>query len=547
MMISKFHKLVHDKIFWWIFASLICISFIGLYIPGQRGKIASEKEQTVGKLYGKSVLYPEFSKIRNDAFMTLSLNMGRRIELNDQTRGLLDRNAWSRLATLKKAKQLGIKASDQEMLQTVRSLPFFQDEQGQFNVQSYKYFMTNILPTFGYNAKQFEEVYRDETTLQKVAYLPAQAALVTPAELKEAFHRLNDTFVVNYAELDEKVIVKGVTVSDEDTKTFYNENASYFATPEKVRVKYAEIPVANYLAQATATEADAQAYYDQNLADYVTQAATTNAPAEYTAFDDVKATILETVKRVDARRQAMEAATEMVIALTPAHDGSKTLTFEDAAATLNAPVKFAPDFAEDETPSIIDAGKEFVRAAFALEATPQNYYSDAIVGVDYVYVIGLDRRLPSIVPEFEVVQNQAKTYATAQASRRAFFDKAEELSKAAGADFKSVMTAAGATVTTTPEFSLTSGLEDDPNARTLTSVAASLKKGEVSAPLSGQNRTILLAQLAERTAADEVDMDMMRESLVSAVENQRLQTIMSTWQESILAEAEFVDLATKGE
>lgn len=551
MLISKFHKLVHDKTFWGIFAGLVCISFIGLYLPGQKGKRAAQKAQTVGKLYGKPILANEYSKARSDAYLTIWLSSGGRFSLNDTTRPLLEEAAWARLATLKKAEQLGLRTSDSEMLQTIRVLPYFIGQNGQFSIQTYNAIVSGpVQRTFGYSKRQFEEVFRDEATIRKVAYLPMQAALVTPEELKDAFHRLNDQFVVQYAELTEAIVKNSVTVSDEEVQQFYDENAARFATPEKVRVKYAQFPVADYLDQVTVSDVEAQAYYDQNLTQYVTKAATTNAPAEYKPFDAVKAEVVGKVKVVSARRKAMEAATEMVIDLTPSRDGTQTMTFEEAAAKMNAAIKMAPDFAADETVEKVDAGREFVSAAFALEDTPRNYYSDAIVGKDYVYVIGLDRRLPSIIPELDSVKANAKALALSQATRNALSKKATDLrdaARAAGADFNLLLTATGAQVKTTPEFSLSGGLEEDPNARLLTGAALSLQAGEISTPLDRADGSLILVKLTERKAADEAEIEPLRETLIAAVENQRLQTIMSGWQESILADAEFEDLMTKGE
>lgn len=547
MLISKFHKLVHDKLFWAVITVLICIAFVGLYLPGEKGGGSSRTKQVAGKLYGKKVLYPDFAKARGDAYLALSLSMGRQLQLTDSTRELLDRTAWARLATLKKAARLNITTSDAEMVRTVRSLPFFLNQQGQFDARMYDYFTANVLPSFGYTKRQFEEVYRDEATLQKVAFLPMQSALVTPDELKEAFHRLNDTFVLQYAELSEDMVAESVSVGDEDIAHFYNENRTLFATPEKVRIKYAAFPVADYLAEVSVSDTEAQAYYDQNLSQYVTKAATTNAPAEYTPFETVKAEVIEQVKTIGARRKALEAATEMVINLTPARDGTKTPSFEEAAEAMNATVKFAPDFAENETPETIDAGSEFARTAFTLEDTPTNYYSDAIVGQDYVYVIGLVRRLPSIIPDLEAVKAEAEMLARQQATRTALHAKATELRATAQADFKTALSATGATVKTTPEFSLSSGLEENPNGPALSRAAISLEEGGISEPLAAQNGNLILAQLTERNPADEAEMELLRESLVAAVQNQRLQTIMASWQDSILTEAAFVDLTPKGE
>jgi peptidyl-prolyl cis-trans isomerase D len=545
MVISKFNQLIHNKKFLVVITGLICVTFIGLYLPGQKGKRATRKAQTVGRLYGKSVLSQEFSAARNASYLTFTLSMGRRLDLDDRTNELLDRAAWTRLALLKKADQMNISSSDAEMVQMVRSQPFFMNQQGQFDGQGYKYFIANILPQFGYTARQFEEVYRDESTLRKIAFLPVQAALVTPAELKEVFHRVSDTFTLQYASFDESVVKASVTVSDEEVAAFYDDNSGLFETPARVRVQYAAFPVANYAANVVVNDADAQSFYDRNLMQYISKPATNDVPAEYKLFEDVKPEIISNLKLIGARRKAAELATTMVIGLTPARAGSKVATFEEAAAEMGVAIKNCPDFAENELAEGVDAGREFVRSAFALDDSLTGRYSDAVVGVDYVYVIHLVKRLDAFVPGFELVKERAKELALNRAVRTALYEKAKALGDAAsveGASFEAVFTAIGAKIKTTPAFTLTAGLADEENGRMLTSVASVLKQGEVSAPVSAQDGSVIVARLAARVAADEAEMDTLRESLVAAVENQRVQAIMETWNDSILAEADFENL-----
>jgi peptidyl-prolyl cis-trans isomerase D len=432
------------------------------------------------------------------------------------------------------------------MVQMVRSQPFFMNQQGQFDGQGYKYFIANILPQFGYTARQFEEVYRDESTLRKVAFLPVQAALVTPAELKEVFHRVSDTFTLQYASFGESVVKADVSVSDEDAEAFYNENPALFETPARVRVQYAAFPVANYAGDVVVSDAEAQLYYDRNLMQYISKPATAEEPAEYKLFEDVKPEIIASLKLTGARRKAAELATTMVIGLTPARAGSKVPTFEEAAAEMGVAIKNCPDFAENELAEGVDAGREFVSSAFALDDSLTGRYSDAVVGVDYVYVIHLVKRLDAFVPGFELVKDRAKELALSQAVRAALYEKAKALSAAAsaeGASFEAVFKAVGAKIETTPAFTLSAGMEGEENGRMLTSVASMLKQGEVSAPVSAQDGSMMVARLAERVAADESEMDTLRESLVAAVENQRVQAIMETWNDSILDEAGFENLA----
>ena len=195
----------------------------------------------------------------------------------------------------------------------------------------------------------------------------------------------------------------------------------------------------------------------------------------------------------------------------------------------------------------VDAGREFVTAKFSVWKRLKKLQR-RIVGKDFVYVAALVKKLNSFIPEFDVVKNDAIAKATAKATREALLKKAEELKKAAEAgNFKKVIADAGAKTTTTQEFSLQNPLQENPNANTLLGAALELKTGEISEPLPALNRVLILAEMTNRKAADEANIEGTRETLVSAVENQQMQAIIASWQNAILTEADFEDLTPEGE
>ena len=209
---------------------------------------------------------------------------------------------------------------------------------------------------------------------------------------------------------------KDVTVTREDAHKFFLADPEKFKIPEKVRVKYVQIPVQKYLSELTVTnEDDALAYYDEHIDDYrVTNTVTETVTNFFAAgsntvetvvtskvatldFDQVKTNIFEAMTRQAAKDRAAEMATDFVVSLAPDRDGNSP-KFEDAAAKADLEVKKLDPFAlEDEVPGI-DAGLLFNHTAFNLNMSKDEYFSDAVIGSNYVYVIALDEKIPARVP-----------------------------------------------------------------------------------------------------------------------------------------------------
>ena len=105
MFISKFNKLIRNKIMWGIFAFIVVISFVawGTYTPGGSGNA----EENAGKLYGKPVPADKFRKEYFNTYLSMSLMFGRPLKITEQLNDLMRKLAWRRMVVLQNAAKLG--------------------------------------------------------------------------------------------------------------------------------------------------------------------------------------------------------------------------------------------------------------------------------------------------------------------------------------------------------------------------------------------------------------------------------------------------------
>ncbi len=575
MLISKFHRLIQSKLLWGSFLVIIIFTFViwGTQMPSESRK--ARELNAAGKLGGEFITQEQFRQAYFNTYMSAVLAVGRGFDINTVLDQQLRESAWRRLAALREAEKMGIAATDQEVMGAIQQHPGFSPE-GRFNPSYYSAFVHNVLRQLGFTERQFEQHVREEIVLQKLQNMLAQAAWVSPYEISRTFRSLSDTFDLQYAVLSESNVAGSIQVAREDARKLFLENPEAFRIPEQVRVDFVRIPVSNYLAAAAVTnEDDALAYYDEymdrfartNLVE-ITQtnilldAVNTNAVMVQTfvtnvetivttqvvtiEFDEVVTNILDILTRQAARERAADAATDLVVTLAPDRDGNAT-SFEEAAAKAGLEIESPGPFAlTDEVPGT-DAGLYFNQAAFNLNQTAEEYFSDAIPGSNYVYVAALKERLPARIPEFDEIADNALRAARERAVADALNSRAQELRTAAleavegdGA-FEKAVRKLGLEVLETGEFSLADGTMTNLYADILMRGVLARNQGEVTDALPTEDGAVVIAYVAGRKPGDPSLLEDLRPQIRESVKRQRSRILFESWEASLLTDGGFED------
>ncbi len=126
---------------------------------------------------------------------------------------------------VKKAKEMGIVVSDQEVAKVITSDPQFQ-RNGKFDINLYKEFLERT----GITAVEYETFIRKELTLQRLLEILKELTYVSEKEL-ETLSKLQNTLINGTLfVIDEKSI--DLKVSEEDLKEFFEKNKDIFAKRE---------------------------------------------------------------------------------------------------------------------------------------------------------------------------------------------------------------------------------------------------------------------------------------------------------------------------
>jgi len=528
MLISKFNKMIRNKVLWGFFAVIVCLSFVGVSFLNSAG--STQRQNNVGTINEEEISYKEFNKAR-----LFELGFRSTSRLSDSEIEALDKATWKRLATLRYAKTLGIICTRQEIDSVVLSDPRFQTN-GAFDQAQYE---ASVQQELGITTDILEEYMAQEIILNRMMALAGTMVLTPPSELQQKIQRLTDVVTADYAFINNKIKVKSVKLSDEEAVEYFEENIDLFKIPEKMNVKYVQFPIADFTSQVSVTEADVLDYYESNISDYSSR--DTNDVLVTVELADVKDEIKATLLWDEAGYQARDAATEFVMDLMPDRDGVAT-PLGDALKANQLNIATSEFFSAFENVEGVDAGYDFNRAAFDLvPADPERRISDAIVGSSNVYVMIANEKMESRLPSFEEAEKDVVPYAKSRKASLAFDRKCSELREevieqlAKGKSFKKVLSSEKIEVFSSEPFSVYSDITNQiEHSEIIVPAVIALDKGEISDLIPAEDGYILIS-LTSREPGDLLSAELLKPQLVSAVSRYRSSVLYYELQDELLA------------
>ena len=198
-------------------------------------------------------------------------------------------------------------------------------------------------------------------------------------------------------------------------------------------------------------------------------------------------------------------------------------------------------FSLNESLENIDNTAPFTTAAFNLDLTPNQYYSDPVVGSDHIYVIALKERLPAYIPNFEEVADTALKLAQDQAEKNAYDtfvnDKFEEIESllSEGKSFQEAIKSARLSSETLKPYNSQIPLEH-PKAAMLMEQTYLLNSGQLAPPIQTEEG-VLIAYVSLRDIANTNELSNQKERIQASLIQQKRADLISSWQADIIAEA----------
>ncbi len=300
------NSLVLKIIFGIIIVSFILTGVSGYLIGGSANYAAKVNDQEISRGQFENAFAGERNRMQQqlgDQFSELAANEGYMKNLRQQTLNrLIDEALLDQYA-----REIGLSISDDQVKKAIFSTPAFQND-GKFDNTRYN----AIVNQMGMTPDQYAQALRNQLTTQQLINAVVGTDFMLKGEADELATLVSQQRIVREATFDVNALAAKQQASDEEVKSYYEQNKNNFTAPEQFRVSYIKLDAAAM--QENATDAEIQSYYDQHQ-DQFTQPQRNRFSIIQTKTEaEAKAALDELNKGTDFATVAKEKSTDIISA-----------------------------------------------------------------------------------------------------------------------------------------------------------------------------------------------------------------------------------------
>jgi hypothetical protein len=410
-MFGTFRK--HQTWLWGIIITVIIFTFVIYFSPYSKLNDTSRGPANLGSINGERISEEQYVNARNEIYLRTFFSSGHwPDEESKKQGGQVEREIYQWLLLVQEQERFGIHISDEAAAQKAKEMLGLLQRAGV--IPSAEVFLAQILPANGFKLDDFERFVRHDLGVQQlVATVGLDGKLVTPQELQDLYKRDNQEVATEAVFFSWSNYVAEVTAPPSAISQYYSNRLAVYRLPDRAQVSYVRIDLTNFLAEAnqelakmTNLDLQIEEAYRRGGTNFLRQAkAESLAEAKVKLRDDER----RTFELQAARKKATEFATPLFDMEPMKAENLSTLAKEKGLA-----VQVTAPFDSEYGPNDIRGADDFTKKAFAL--TPDYPFAGPIIGLDGVYVIALDKRLPSEIPALDQIRAQVvKDYERDQA------------------------------------------------------------------------------------------------------------------------------------
>ena len=169
-------------------------------------------------------------------------------------------------AALQEAARLGVTVSDAEVREAIVSLPAFQQDGAFIGEAAYLQMLRMQQPPMA--PAEFEENVRRSLMLQRLQAAVTDWITVSDEDVEREHVRRNERVRLSAISFRADDYREGLEATDDDVAALFEQSANDYLVPEKRQLRFVLIDVPALKASFTPSDAEVQAYYDNNLDRY---------------------------------------------------------------------------------------------------------------------------------------------------------------------------------------------------------------------------------------------------------------------------------------
>ena len=402
----------HQTWLWAVIITVIIISFVIFFSPYSKMNDNRQVAANWGSINGEKVTQEEYVKAYKEICLRAFFMTGNWPD--DEARkqgGDVERESFQWLLLKQKQKELGIHISTDAVAQGARAMISQFQRSG---ITSPEMFINLVLKPRGYEVEDLERFVRHYMGLEElIATVGLGGKLVTPQEIRDLYKRENEQLETAAVFFSASNYLASVSVAPDAVMQFYTNRQAGYRIPDRVQVSYVRFDLTNFLAEATQdlakmTNLDIQIdeMYKQGGTNFLRE---WKAQTPEEARRNIRVDTLRKLQMQGARKKALEFATPLFDM-----DPVRTDNLDKLAKEKGLTVQITEPFDQRDGPSELAVGQDFAAKAFA--RTPVEPFAGPIVGMDGVYVIAFNKKIPSEIPALDKIRARVeKDYQLGQA------------------------------------------------------------------------------------------------------------------------------------
>ncbi len=388
----------------WVWSIIIVVVVFTFVIWGTNtGRQGGERRGIYGHINGQPVTEEAMVAARNEVNLRYFLRFGEWPGADAERMGFdLQREVFSLLLVIQKLEERNLRAGAEAKAMVVGNILRSLSKQG---INTLVDFERVLLRPQGLTLADLDRFIGHQIAIQQltaVEGLPGQ--LISPRQIQSLWIRENEEISAQAVFFSASNHLNSIEVTPEAVAAFFTNQIARYRIPDRVQVSYVAYPISNYFAKAderlasiTNLNARIDSVYLQRLTNSF-YALYTNLPPE-----QAKAQIREEVRRDFATAAARQDAAAFADELW-SQDPMKSSALAMLAAQKGLTVTVSEPFDRSSTPAGLDVDSTFSQAAFRLR--DDEPFAGPIAGEDHVYVLTLNRLIPSTNARFEDVKDQ---------------------------------------------------------------------------------------------------------------------------------------------
>lgn len=262
---------IRENVSGWVAGVIISLLTIPFALWGINNYFVSSVEDYVAKVNDYEISTSEFQERLRQYQQRMQAMFGDSLDASYFQQPLIKRQLLDSLIQerllIDEATSQGFAVDSKTLAETIAGFEAFQID-GQFNPEVYRSLLKQRLMS----PQQFEQDIAEQILMSQVPQLLTSTAVLGEAELNVLASLRFQKRSWNYLLLDEMAIADKPEVSDEEIKSYYEENSERYMTEEKIRIAYIEINEEDFLDDVEVDEAVISERYEAQKQRFITPA-----------------------------------------------------------------------------------------------------------------------------------------------------------------------------------------------------------------------------------------------------------------------------------